>query len=147
MVHFSPYLAVLLPFFVLVVEPVLLVLDLEVVFYLYYFIMYFTYIFVFYCGFLRGHSFMGASDMTRDWASCWTMPLAFVQQLSLAGLVPRQLVLPWIRNDRHSVAWPCLPRSWTPSALLLRHSLSLLDCCCVPWFGTGCCGHLPPTLP
>ena len=154
MVLFSVCLAVLLPFLVLVVEPAVLSPDREVVFFLYIvFIMYCPYICFLFCIVLlilwvfTGYSCMGTSDVMRDWVSCWTVPLSSVPHLSLAGLVPRQRVLPWLRIDRHSVAWPCLPRSWMPSALLLRHSLSRLDCCCVPWFGTGCCRIcLPPYL-
>ena len=94
----------------------------------------------------NGYSFMGTSDMTRDWVSCWTVHLSlFVLHLSLAGLAPQQRVLPWVRNERHSVAWPCLPCSWTPSALLLRHSVSCLLCLCLVQAVVAFASHLTLT--
>ena len=94
-----------------------------------------------------GYQFLWGLQTWREmWFPAGWFSLAFVQTLSLAGLVSRQLVPSLLRNNRHSVAWPCLPRSWNPPTFRLRHCLSLRDCRCVPWFGTGCFRHMPPTL-
>ena len=101
---------------------------------LFYYVL--SYIFVFYCMFssssycrlCRVPVFMRTSDMTGDVGSCWTVLLALVWTLSLAGLVARQLAPCLFRNDRHNVAWPCLPRSWNPLAFRLQHWLSLQNC-------------------
>ena len=156
MVHFSPCRAVLPPFLVLVVEPALLAPEWEVVFFPVLFfllcivihICFYSVFFLILLWVLQGTSFYGdfRCDERHDFLlDSFLSP--FVQTLSLAGLVPRQPVLPGIRKDRHCVACPCLPRTRNPPALQLQHSLLLQNCCFVPWFGTGCCKHLPPTLP
>ena len=68
------------------------------------------------------------SGTTRHMGSCWPVLLALVSTLSFSGLVPRRLVSSFFQNDRHSVAWPYLPRSWDPPAFRLRRCLSLRDC-------------------
>ena len=84
--------------------------------------------------------------MTRDWVSCWTVPLSCVPHLSLAGLGLQQHVLPWLRNDKHSVAWPVVlvPGRLQFSALTFFVALGLLLCTLV-WYRL--LSHLPPTLP
>ena len=78
--------------------------------------------------------------LMTGWMTCVSDRLFFsppVWTLSIAGLVPQQLVPSGFRNDRHSVAWPCLPCSWLPQALRLRLVWSLRRCrVCVPlvWY-------------
>ena len=68
----------------------------------------------------------------------WGFQLACSSRLGIDtcfySLVPRRLVSSLFQFDRHSVAWPCLPRSWDPPAFWLRRCFSLRDCRCVPWW-------------
>ena len=64
-------------------------------------------------------SFRGT--LADEWlAFSGSVPRSCYGTLSFAGLLPRQLVSCGIPDDRHSVAWPCLPRSWSPPALQLH---------------------------
>ena len=54
-------------------------------------------------------------DKTSDVVSYGTVPRTFVQDTRMLGGRHDCLFL-WIPDDRHSVAWPCLCRSWFPEA-------------------------------
>ena len=71
---------------------------------------------------------MRPSGTTRHVGSSCPVLLALVSTLSFYGLLPRRLISSLFLIDRHSVVWPCLPRSWDPPAFRLRR-LSLQDCC------------------
>ena len=71
---------------------------------------------------------IGLLAQQRHVASFWPVLLALVSTLSFYGLVPRRLVSFLFKNNRHIVAWPCLPHSWDPPAFWLQHCLSQHDC-------------------
>ena len=71
---------------------------------------------------------MRPSGTTRHVDSCWPVLLALVSMMLFYGFVLQRFVSTFFQIDRHSVAWPCLPRSWDPPAFRLRHCLSLRDC-------------------
>ena len=71
---------------------------------------------------------MRPSGTTRHTGSCWPVLLALVLTLSFYCLVPRRLVSSLFQIDRHSVAWPYLPRSRDPPAFQLQRCLLPRDC-------------------
>ena len=61
---------------------------------------------------LQGYSFLWGLLTGREvWVPAGLFFSSSVWTLSTADLVPRPLVPYFFLNDRHSVAWPCLPRS------------------------------------
>ena len=76
-----------------------------------------------YCGFCRYQFLWVLQTWWETWVPAGLFSLALVWTLLLAGLMPRQVVPCWFRND--IMVCPCLSCSWNPLAFRLQHCLSL----------------------